>query len=87
MEKLQSDFLISTTKGSLLSYTENMKFKWKMNTNKYHEDEIHYMKSDVKNKFVTTISKEGNMQVWNEKVFLEEGPRKVMQNTMKDYHF
>lgn len=34
-----------------------MKFKWKMNTNKYHEDEIHYMKSDVKNKFVTTISK------------------------------
>ena len=45
------------------------------------------MKSDVKNKFVTTISKEGNIQVWNEKVFLEEGPRKVMQNTMKDYHF
>jgi WD40 repeat protein len=45
------------------------------------------MRSDAKNRFVTTISKEGTIQVWNEKVFLEEGPRKVMQNTLKDYHF
>ena len=51
---------------------------------KYFSEEIQYIHYDPVNKFVTAISKEASILVWNEKLFLEEGPRKVMQNSLKD---
>jgi hypothetical protein len=84
VEKIHSGFLLSTTKDYLISFSESMKFKWKMNMSKYFTEEVQFIRYDPVNKFVTAISKEASILVWNEKLFLEEGPRKVMQNSLKD---
>lgn len=49
-----------------------------MNMSKYFSEEVQHIRYDPVNKFVTAVSKEANILVWNEKLFLEEGPRKVM---------
>lgn len=58
-----------------------------MNLSQYHPDEILHIRNDAKNKFFTTVGKEGNIYLWNEKTFQEEGPRKSLQTTEKGYHF
>jgi hypothetical protein len=55
-----------------------------MNANQFKEEILH-IRADHANKLFTTVGKEGNFNVWNEKTLMEEGPRKSIINGEKKY--